>query len=393
MGASYARRRTFVAVLVSTAQNPEISYIFRLDFRTSYTMASKFQIPRRYMILLTHLSLWVVFLSLPILLKPGGRPPGAGGGGPRPPEEMWQWLNLGMNVCLIVFFYFNYLWLLPRYYLRKSAGVYLFSVVLAYIGFQGMMEVVRMIVLYKFGPLANHERFTQMNYFISTSFFLLMWGASSGFRLGEEWRRTENLRRETERARLEAELNLLKSQINPHFLLNTLNNLYALAITTPEKTPDALLKLSDMVRYILYECAQPRVPLAHDLLFVRNYIALQQIRLPQNVTLDIDLPEAEAAPGEIEPMILIPFIENAFKHGVSTRQPCTIRVRIAADQRGLLLEVDNDFIQKTTAGAPQESGIGLSNTRQRLEHGYAGKYRLEIGRKGDKHHVQLHLQW
>ena len=194
------------------------------------------------------------------------------------------------------------------------------------------------------------------------------------------------------RRRAEAEIALLKSQINPHFLLNTLNNLYGIALIQPEKTPEALLKLSNMVKYVLYECANQTVPLDRDLDFVKNYLALQRLRLPPNVNLSVEMPE-NTPENRIEPMILIPFIENAFKHGLTTRQPCDISISIKTDQRRLVLRVENqDFSENQSPANPGESGIGLANTRQRLEQSYPSQHQLTIEHNGKKHRIDLTIE-
>ena len=147
-----------------------------------------------------------------------------------------------------------------------------------------------------------------------------------------------------------------------------------------------------MVRYILYECAQPTVPLAHDLDFVKNYISLQQLRLPPNAALRVEMPEQEPN-SQIEPMLLIPFVENAFKHGLTTKQPCEIFISMKTGLNQLRLTVENQVFEKApTIGQRSESGIGMANVKQRLEHTYAGCYVLNISEKDGKHSVQLDLQ-
>jgi two-component system, LytTR family, sensor kinase len=184
---------------------------------------------------------------------------------------------------------------------------------------------------------------------------------------------------------------LLKSQINPHFLLNSLNNLYALALTAPEKTPDAILKLSEMVAYILYECDKPKVALDHDLRFIENYITLQRLRLPPNATVQVQLPTSPVPEKVIEPMILISFIENAFKHGLTTKIPCEISIIIKLMGNHLSLWVENIILPPKLSQNGNVSGIGLSNTRQRLLHSYPDQHILSITHDNQKHIVDLQI--
>jgi signal transduction histidine kinase len=209
-----------------------------------------------------------------------------------------------------------------------------------------------------------------------------------GFAAFEEQKKAEQA---ANRRRLEAEIALLKSQINPHFLLNTLNNLYALSLTAPDKTPPALYKLSEMVSYILYECASPQVPLRRDLEFIENYIELQRLRLSPNVELRVELPKAPPEQLTIEPMVLIPFIENAFKHGLTTKGACDIHIAIRLDGNRLTMVVDNRVLPPKPTQEGHPSGVGLTNTRQRLAHSYPGRHELRITEAEDRHHVKLEL--
>ncbi|MGB3800850.1 MAG: histidine kinase [Lewinella sp.] len=220
---------------------------------------------------------------------------------------------------------------------------------------------------------------------------LATFGVAATFRGFLAFDKQKRAEREANRQRLEAEIALLKSQINPHFLLNTINNLYALSLTEPDKTPDALLRLSEMVSYILYECASPRVTLERDLQFVESYVDLQRLRLPPNAKLEVSLPDRVSPALLIEPMILVPFIENAFKHGLTTKQDCTIRIAISIAGEQLQLMVSNLLLPKRASHIDSPSGIGMTNTRQRLDYSYAGRYELVIGKETGIHRVDLTL--
>ena len=220
---------------------------------------------------------------------------------------------------------------------------------------------------------------------------ILILGVSPSLRAFSAFEKKKKEEEYANHRRLEAELTLLKSQINPHFLLNSLNNLYALALTDPQKTPTAILKLSEMVAYILYECDKPQIALERDLHFVKNYIELQKMRLPYNVVLEFELPEKPPAL-DIEPMILIPFIENAFKHGLTTKKPCEIYISIKMEESRLVLTIENDIFLQKLATNDTVSGIGLVNTKQRLEHAYPGKHVLKIKNLDEKYRVELMVE-
>ncbi|MBK9491805.1 MAG: histidine kinase [Haliscomenobacter sp.] len=232
-----------------------------------------------------------------------------------------------------------------------------------------------------------------LEYLIIPSIFLglMLFGAAASVGGLSAFEKKKKSEEEANRRRLEAEIALLKSQINPHFLVNTLNNLYVLSLTEPDKTPSGLLKLSEMVSYILYECAKPMVPLALDIEFIENYIALQHLRLPPNAHLQVDLPSVVPPEIEIEPMILIPFIENAFKHGLTTKAACELLVSIQLRGKQLTLEVKNPVLPLKPEQSGNPSGIGLANTQQRLEHSYPNKHSLSIHNDGQTHVVKLQI--
>jgi hypothetical protein len=180
-----------------------------------------------------------------------------------------------------------------------------------------------------------------------------------------------------QKEKLETEMKLLKSQINPHFLFNTLNNIYALSIVKSESTPDILLKLSDMLRYILYECNSDKVNLANELTYIKNYIDLK--RLKDSKGLNISLSLEEGPPKyQIAPMILIPFIENAFKHSnIENLESGWIKIDLKFERQTLIFTVENTQ-PETIFTKDQQGGIGLKNVKRQLELLYPGKHILLI---------------
>lgn len=309
------------------------------------------------------------------------------------------YIVITVRVCVLALFYnLAYYLLLPLYFSGKKRLFYLL-LPLFFLGYVGFSVGVDLTLGKPEKMFANAERKGHSSQKRSWSWLLIppvffstaIFGAAAGFRGVLEFENKKMAEEEANRRRLEAEIALLKSQINPHFLLNTLNNLYGIAVTEPDKAPEALLKLSDMVRYILYDCAQPTVPISQELNFIKNYISLQKLRLPPNVSLRIEIPDSDPG-GSIEPMILIPFVENAFKHGLTTRQPCEIAVAVSAESNRLKLRVENQVFAPQQNRQGNASGIGLANVMQRLEHAYAGHYELRISEENNRHFVQLDLQ-
>lgn len=329
------------------------------------------------------ISIWLIFAF-------------AGGAANRPAGF---YLLVTVRVLLpVLFFNLVYYGLLPAYFSGRKRSFFTLSA-LAFVAYIALSIVIE-LNLNKWWDKPREEA-TEENtireipwmflvmppFVISLSVFGVA-ATSRGFAAFENKKKAEE---EANRRRLEAEIALLKSQINPHFLLNTLNNLYALSLAEPEKTSDALFRLSELVSYILYECASPRVPLVRDLEFLEGYIALQRLRLPPNVHLQVSLPDAVPEGIDIEPMVLIPFIENAFKHGLTTQRPCDIGIALRLEGYQLILEVENEVFPPKQAHSGNPSGVGMVNTHQRLEHTYAGKNKLNVEKDEHRHRVELKL--
>jgi len=206
-------------------------------------------------------------------------------------------------------------------------------------------------------------------------------GLAVAIRMTGNWYRIEVEKQQIEKERTQAELKNLKSQLNPHFLFNTLNNIYALIPIDRTKAQFAVHSLSHMLRYVLYENNQNYIPLEKEIQFVRNYVELMELRLPDRVGTTVDLPE-QADGYTIAPLLFITLVENAFKHGVSPSQPSFVHISIRMVKEGTLVcTIENSDFPKTDADR-SGSGIGLSVSRQimrmhngsiMLKHSLAGK--------------------
>lgn len=188
-----------------------------------------------------------------------------------------------------------------------------------------------------------------------------------------------------------AEMAYLRTQMNPHFMFNSLNSAYGLAIGEgADKTSDSLLKLSDMMRYLLVRANKDRVELSVELKYIDDYVNFQRLRLPGTVQLNCTIQHPDKH-YEIAPMLLLPFVENAFKHGVSADKKCSIEVKIYFVDDKLMLDVQNDWVDAIPADREQ-SGFGMSSTRKRLELIYPSRHRLEILDNSKHFRVQLSIQ-
>lgn len=191
----------------------------------------------------------------------------------------------------------------------------------------------------------------------------------------------------------QAELASLKAQINPHFLFNALNTLYASALQEKaETTAEGIQKLGDMMRFMLHDNARDLIDLSRELDYLREYIHLQRLRLPDTIDIQVQMPD-EACFLQIPPLLLVPFVENAFKHGISLRQPSWVFVRLECRPEAVVFQVQNSLHPKQENDPESAaSGIGLENVRKRLELLYAGKYDLQLHQTQKEFSVYLELK-
>jgi sensor histidine kinase YesM len=195
---------------------------------------------------------------------------------------------------------------------------------------------------------------------------------------------------ETALGQSEADLQFLKAQINPHFLFNTLNNIYALASAQSDHTAAAVMKLSSIMRYVLTEAKNDLVPLEKEILFTSHYIELQKMRLTDKTKIDFVI-NGDPLGREIAPLLLLPFVENAFKYGVSTRECSPISILLEIKEESLFFSISNHKHINTSLRMADNTGIGINNTRRRLDLLYPGKYDLIINDKSNEFTVHLNI--
>lgn len=224
---------------------------------------------------------------------------------------------------------------------------------------------------------------------------ILLFGANLGikgyFRSSDDRKRLAQLEHEN----LEQQLEYLRYQINPHFFMNTLNNIHALVDIDPEQAKSTIVELSRMMRFVLYEGNKQSVPLSREIDFIRHYVALMQLRYTDKVRIDIDLPH-ELPDRQIPPLILITFIENAFKHGVSYQRESFIEVKTTVEHNELQFTCRNSKAKEQPSSRPalegagnEKGGIGLANIRKRLDLLYGNAYQLAIHDETDVYAVRL----
>ena len=198
-----------------------------------------------------------------------------------------------------------------------------------------------------------------------------------------------NEKTKLERDNLALELDFLKSQISPHFLFNTLNNIYQMAKKNDSQTPETILQLADMMRYLLYESKREKMPLKQEVKFIRDYIELARIRYDNKFILAAEIRDSNE-PYKIAPLLLIPFVENAFKHGPDrSKKNGWVNIAITVKNDVLLMKIDNGVNRSADKAVP--GGLGLENVKRRLSLNYPEMHRLQIQKEDTSFHVSLEL--
>jgi hypothetical protein len=341
---------------------------------------ARFFTRQRLLHLLVHLVFWVALPFLPWAILQ------------QQPPHFSFWRTITPVARMAVLFYLNYWVLIPQLLARRRVVVYL----LAVLGLMILLHVPMSLHWLGIGTpppprpgttLADRQQFQAVIILVT----VLVWMVSSGLRITSEWFDNERARRQMHSDKLTAELAFLKSQVSPHFLFNTLNNIYSLAQLRSDDTPEAILKLSQLMRYMLYEANDPRVALEQEVEYLHNYVDLQRLRLADDVEIEFSQ-EGPMGGKLIEPMLLIPFVENAFKHGVSYQHRSAIRIvlRVVGDE--LRFRVQNRrFVTAAPPAAARDSGIGIQNVTQRLQLLYPGRHQLDIRPTDDEFIVTLTL--
>ncbi len=301
------------------------------------------------------------------------------------------WFVLSNELISVVFFavlvYFNLLYLIPRY-LAQHALLYLGLVLAAC----AVVTPIRVLVLYlKFSGQPEWQQAlvdAQLNLYAGSVLVTL---TSTVLRVITDWWRYQQEKQILQTQTIQSELRFLKSQINPHFLFNTLNNLYALTLKKSDKAPEIVLKLSEIMRYMLYDCNERQVPLEREVQYIHNYLALERLRQPKGADIQF-VTEGHISDQMIAPLIFVPFLENSFKHGLNhhTRGGGYVRLRLKAEGKQLEFFIENS--KPEPPPPPSASGgIGLTNVRQRLDLLYPGKYTLDIQDDPDRYAVTLRM--
>ena len=326
----------------------------------------------RYRIL--HILCWAVIIVMPFFFHSSADDP----------LMVWnrylRWL--GNPLAYMLVFYLNYLWIVPRYLLKKKDWkMFLLINVFAILVSLMAMDLWHWIATQVLPEINNPPRKSNVRfprYFWAVFTLMLIIALAVAVRMTQRWQHLEEARKEAEAARAEAELSNLRNQMNPHFLLNTLNNIYALIAFDQEKAQTAVGELSKLLRFVLYENQQDFVPLYKEADFMRNYIELMKIRVTDNVKINtqIDVQPNDSTP--VAPLLFISLIENAFKHGISPQGKGEINITLNQVNGDITCEIYNTCYPKRE-NDKSGSGIGLEQVSRRLELMYPDRYTWEKG--------------
>ena len=302
-----------------------------------------------------------------------------------------------------VVFYFGYIWLVPRYFLQDKKAAY-FLILIGFIlvtyfltylfdeyvlhnpaEVDKLAESLKRINVKGDNPRPPMQLFNFISHVTSS---LLLSGFAIGLGVMDKLKENEKKQKEMEKEKLHSELAFLKNQVSPHFFFNTLNNIYSLIGIDGPTAQDSVLKLSKLMRYLLYESENGETQMSHEIDFMHNYIDLMKLRLSPKVDLKIDFPK-DFPDFSIPPLLFISFIENAFKHGISHRDPSFINIKMEIDSEQIRFIAENSLGNSARQGDMQHSGIGLENIRKRLGLLFPGKHELKIERTETAFIVEL----
>lgn len=324
---------------------------------------------------LVHAILWIVILGFPFLFINRGTDE----------VNFFDYLRfLTMLSGVIVVFYVNYLLLVKRFLFSRQMWQFLLVNLLLFT----VITLISHVVLESIPPDPDrmpsphhHDRFVLRFIIFDYIKYTFIVALSVALRMTGSWYKAETERKELERMHSEAELQNLKSQLNPHFLFNTLNNIYSLIAISQDRAQEAVHDLSRLLRYMLYDSSQSTVPVEKDFDFLRNYIELMRIRLPKHAQLETEI-ETSSPHSRIAPLLFISLIENAFKHGSSNNKPCFIDIRLFSDAEKVSCRIRNSYFPKTDHDK-SGSGIGIANLRKRLELLYPHAHTFICEHNGD----------
>lgn len=333
--------------------------------------------------ILGHVTGWLLFFTLILAFLSGNRPGS---------HSVVSIITSGpffiFSAAYLFLFYLNFFVLVPQFFLVRKYWVYFSVILVLFIAIYVLKPFDRLISMNPLpgmqpramnglpppperkmrGPGGNRD----IN---SVIIFITVWSLSTAIPAIRRWRQTEQKALQAERDKVDAELSFLKAQVNPHFLFNTLNNIYSMAVTKNENTAPSIMKLSNIMRYITDEAARDFVPLEDEVNCMNDYIDLQKMRLGDKTNVEV-MVTGDITGKKIAPLLLMTFVENVFKYGISSHEPSSINITLKADEYNISFYTRNRIFEAKQHTA--RTGIGIANARKRLQHLYPHKHLLDI---------------
>lgn len=386
-----------------------------------------------------HIVGWLLFFSFPMIFINGARSQISVS---TLLSDPYFWM---FDCVYLVLFYLNGLVLIPVFFLKKRYAVYFAIIAALFVGFYFLKPFDRLMsgirqqewLSFRADQLSRHHPGDSMTYrdyrrpphegsfdyrlappgsdrdtsfrhrrmmfgpgspsslrpnhfdTLSLFIFIMVVALGAAMEISQQWRIAEQRAVQAEADKANAELSFLKAQINPHFLFNTLNNIYTLAITQSANTADSIMKLSNIMRYVTDDVTIDYVPLQSEVDCIADYIELQKLRIGSKTQVDFEV-TGEAIGVKVAPLIMMTFVENVFKYGISKRESSTISIAIEIKGRTIRFLCRNRIFDGTSI--PREGGVCIANTRQRLQFLYAGRHDLKITTDDGYYTVGLTLQ-
>ncbi|MHC1707190.1 MAG: sensor histidine kinase [Bacteroidales bacterium] len=332
-------------------------------------------------ILLIHILFWVLYVLVPELpyIFPDRKYP------------VWLFhYNITTEISNILNFYVVYFVITVNFFQRHRITSSLLIILIIIAGFSLLRIYGTRLVSYHISGMEELPGIRFVNIMVEVVNSMLFSTFAVLMKFMIDWFSTQKIKSELMAQKQMSELALLRNQINPHFLFNTLNNLYSLVYKKSDEAPSVLMKLSEIMRYMLYDSNEDLVPLEKEISYLKSFIQLQQIRLKTGNFIELET-EGNIEGLMIPPMLLIPFVENAFKHGMKEVEPPGIRIKLNVSDKGLDFNIENYCNSGVSHPKDPYQGIGLKNVARRLQLMYPGRHELKIIPCNEKFVVKLHL--
>ncbi len=324
---------------------------------------------RKWVIVSLHVAAWTLLFLFPVLLQRSVQ--NTRSDHDKNDNGWFLYLAICTDLIWVALFYFNAVVLIPTFFYKRKF--------IAYVLIQFVMIGALALFHWSFFTfIVKQHPFSLSSFFLFNIFpYLFILACSTAYRSIQDRIQTEQLSKERETEHLKTELSFLRSQVNPHFMFNVLNNMVALARKKSDLLEPSLIQLSSLLRYMLYETDEDKVPLQKEIEYLRSYMDLQQQRFGKKLAMNVTISAMDNA-YDIEPMLLIPFVENAFKHGTGMIINPQIDVELTTGKNELTFIVKNKYSDQYEEVKDKTSGIGLTNVKRRLNLLYGNQHTLQI---------------